>query len=119
MNHRVLVPAAVLLSLSSFPLTITGASVALPDLTGDLAASPTAAQWVVTGYNLCFAAFLAFGGSLADLLGRRRLHVAGVVAFLVGSALCAVAGDVGVLVAAGLGDGDGGGVGSASGPSRV
>lgn len=119
MNRRALVPAAVLLSLSSFPLTITGASVALPDLTGDLAASPTAAQWVVTGYNLCFAAFLAFGGSLADLLGRRRLHVAGVVAFLVGSALCAVAGDVGVLVAARLLAGAGAAVATATGQSLL
>ncbi|MEU6150048.1 MFS transporter [Actinosynnema sp. NPDC047251] len=119
MNRRVLVAAAVLLSSLSFPLTITGASVALPDLTGDLNASPTGAQWVVTGYNLCFAAFLAFGGSLADALGRRKLYVVGVSAFLVGSASCAVAGDVGVLVAARLVAGVGAAVATATGQSLL
>ncbi|MEU4803089.1 MFS transporter [Actinosynnema sp. NPDC023587] len=119
MNRRVLVPAAVLLSSLSFPLTITGASVALPDLTGDLNASPTAAQWVVTGYNLCFAAFLAFGGSLADLLGRRRLYAVGVSAFLLGSAWCAVAGDVGGLVAARLVAGVGAAIATATGQSSL
>ncbi|RKT56657.1 MFS transporter [Saccharothrix australiensis] len=119
MNRRVLVPIAVLLSSAAFPLTITGASVALPGLADDLAASPTAAQWVVTGYNLCFAAFLAFGGSLADLLGKRRLYVSGVVAFLLGSALCAVAGDVGVLVAARLVAGAGAAVATATGQSLL
>ncbi|MFT7838051.1 MFS transporter [Saccharothrix sp. BKS2] len=119
MNRRFLVPAAVLPALSSFPLTITGASVALPDLTGDLGVSPTGAQWVVTGYNLCFAAFLAFGGSLADRLGRRRLYVAGVAAFLVGSVLCALARDVGVLVAARLLAGTGAAVATATGQSLL
>ncbi|MEV0681757.1 MFS transporter [Actinosynnema sp. NPDC050436] len=119
MNRRVLVPAAVLLSSLSFPLTITGASVALPGLTDELHASPTAAQWVVTGYNLCFAAFLAFGGSLADVLGRRRLYATGVSLFLLGSALCAVAGDVGLLVAARLLAGVGAAVATATGQSLL
>lgn len=118
-NHRVLVPTAVLLSSLSFPLTITGASVALPDLTSDLSASPTGAQWVVTGYNLCFAAFLALGGSLADLLGRRRVYATGVTAFLLGSALCAVADSVGVLVAARLLAGVGAAVATATGQSLL
>ncbi|MBB5956010.1 MFS family permease [Saccharothrix tamanrassetensis] len=119
MNRRILVLTAVLLSSLSFPLTITGASVALPGLAGDLDASLTGAQWVVTGYNLCFAAFLAFGGSLADLLGRRRLYVAGVVAFLVGSVLCAVAGNIGVLIAARLLAGVGAAVATATGQSLL
>ncbi|WP_433263216.1 MFS transporter [Actinosynnema sp. CS-041913] len=110
---------AVLLSSLSFPLTITGASVALPGLADDLNASPTGAQWVVTGYNLCFAAFLAFGGSLADLFGKRRLYVVGVSAFLVGSVLCSFAGDVGVLVAARLLAGVGAAVATAAGQSLL
>ncbi len=119
LDRRAVVLTAVLLSSLSFPLTITGASVALPGLAGDLHASATDAQWVVTGYNLCFAAFLAFGGSLADLLGRRRLYVVGVSAFLGGSALCVVAWNVEVLVAARLVAGVGAAVAVATGQSLL
>ncbi|WP_308258524.1 MFS transporter [Saccharothrix obliqua] len=110
---------AVLLSSLSFPLTITGASVALPSLTAELGASPTQAQWVVTGYNLCFAAFLAFGGSLADVLGRRRWYVAGVGLFLVGSVFCLLAGDVALLVVARLVAGTGAAIATATGQSLL
>lgn len=67
----------MLLSTVTFPLTITGASVALPDLRGDLAAGLAGTQWVVNGYNATFAAFLVVTGSLADLLGRRRVYLTG------------------------------------------
>ncbi|GLU48803.1 MFS transporter [Nocardiopsis ansamitocini] len=97
MTRNVLVLTAVLLSSLTVPLTITGAAVALPGVQSDLAADLAAAQWVVNGYNACFAGFLAFGGSLADLVGRRRMFAGGVALFCAGSLMCVLAGDI-VLV---------------------
>ncbi len=60
--------------------------------------STGALSWVLNAYNLVFAAALVAGGRLADLIGRRRVFVVGVVLFTVASVLCAVAGSVGVLI---------------------
>ncbi len=87
----------VLLSTFTFPLTITGASVALTDIADDLDAGLAATQWVVNGYNACFASFLVFAGSLADVLGRRRIYVAGLTLFAGGGIACTVAGNIVVL----------------------
>ena len=54
---------------------------------------------MLNGYNIAFAAFLVAGGRLADLLGRKRMFIYGVVLFTVASGLCAAAGTVGHLVA--------------------
>jgi NTE family protein len=56
-------------------------------------------SWVLNAYNIALAAFLVAGGRLADLLGRRRMFIYGVVVFTFASALCAVADTVGQLVA--------------------
>jgi NTE family protein len=56
-------------------------------------------SWVLNGYNIAFAAFLVAGGRLADLLGRKRMFIYGVVLFTFASGLCAAAGTVGQLVA--------------------
>ncbi|OBI45165.1 MFS transporter [Mycobacterium colombiense] len=56
-------------------------------------------SWVLNAYNIAFAAFLVAGGRIADLLGRKRMFICGVVLFTVASALCAVADTVGQLVA--------------------
>ncbi|MFC3997646.1 MFS transporter [Nocardiopsis sediminis] len=100
MNRNALTLTTVLLALVTVPLTITGAAVALPGLQDDLGVGLAAAQWVVNGYNACFAGFLTFGGSLADLLGRRRMFAAGVALFCAGSLTCALAGDITLLTAA-------------------
>ncbi|MFC4562468.1 MFS transporter [Nocardiopsis mangrovi] len=100
MNRNALTLSTVLLALVTVPLTITGAAVALPGLQGGLGADLAAAQWVVNGYNACFAGFLTFGGSLADLVGRRRMFAAGVALFCAGSLACALAGDIALLIAA-------------------
>jgi len=57
-------------------------------------------SWVLNAYNIVFAAFLIVCGRLADLLGRRRTFVLGVLVFTVASALCGAAPSVGLLVAA-------------------
>jgi NTE family protein len=56
-------------------------------------------SWVLNAYNIVFAAFLVAAGRLADLLGRKRMFVYGVVVFTVASGLCAIAGTVEQLVA--------------------
>ncbi|MDX6520442.1 MAG: hypothetical protein QOF08_1047, partial [Gaiellales bacterium] len=56
-------------------------------------------SWVLNAYNIAFAAFLVAGGRIADLIGRKRMFIYGVVLFTVASGLCAVADTVGQLVA--------------------
>jgi EmrB/QacA subfamily drug resistance transporter len=80
-------------------------NVALPSIQRSLAASPAAIEWVVAGYGLTSAAFLVTGGRLGDHYGRKRMFCAGLAAFTVASALCALAPDAGFLVAARLAQG--------------
>jgi EmrB/QacA subfamily drug resistance transporter len=62
-------------------LDATVVNVALPSIQTDLDISDSSLQWVVNGYTLMFGGFLLLGGRMADLLGRRRLFVAGVTIF--------------------------------------
>jgi NTE family protein len=57
-------------------------------------------SWVISAYNIVFAAFLIPAGRVADLLGRRRVFSAGIVLFTIASALCAAAPTVELLIAA-------------------
>ncbi|MEW2381485.1 MFS transporter [Micromonospora sp. NPDC047707] len=93
-NHRAVVLVAVLLSTFSLPVSLTGASVALPDIGRDLDAGLASVQWVVNGYNATFASFMLATGALADLVGRRRVFAGGVALFAVSGLLAAVAGDI-------------------------
>jgi NTE family protein len=56
-------------------------------------------SWVLNAYNIAFAAFLVAGGRIADLVGRKRMFIYGVMLFTVASGLCAAADTVGQLVA--------------------
>ena len=69
-------------------LDITIVNVALPRIQADLHASFQDLQWVVDAYALTLASFMLTSGSLADLLGRRRIFVAGLALFTVASLLC-------------------------------
>src|SRR3954470_16026361 len=69
-------------------LDITVVNVALPLIERDLDASFSDLQWVVDAYALTLAAFLLTAGSVADLVGRRRVFVVGVCVFTAASALC-------------------------------
>src|SRR6195256_3884996 len=73
-------------------LDITIVNVALPAIERDLHSSFSDLQWVIDAYALTLAALLLTGGSLADLFGRRRIFVIGIVIFTIASALCALAG---------------------------
>jgi MFS family permease len=72
-------------------LDVSVVNVALPDIRSDLGASFSDLQWVVDAYALTLAAFLLTAGSLADLLGRRRVFAFGAAVFTVASLLCGLA----------------------------
>jgi EmrB/QacA subfamily drug resistance transporter len=75
-------------------LDITIVNVALPDIQAQLDASLSDLQWVIDAYALSLAALLLTAGSLADLYGRRRLFVIGLVVFTLGSMACGAAQDI-------------------------
>jgi EmrB/QacA subfamily drug resistance transporter len=68
-------------------LDATVVNVALPSIQRGLHFSPASLQWVVNAYTLIFGGFLLLGGRAADLLGRRRLFIAGVALFSLASML--------------------------------
>ncbi|MEH1101773.1 MFS transporter [Micromonospora sp. CPCC 205561] len=96
-NHPAVVLVAVLLSTLTLPVSLTGASVALPDIGRDLDAGLAGVQWVVNGYNATFASFMLASGTLADLFGRRRVFAIGVAIFTASGLLAAVADDIVLL----------------------
>ena len=78
----------------SFFMTIidlTIVNVALPTIGRDLHFSESGLQWVVTAYALTFGGLLLFGGRTADLLGRRRIFMLGLVVFTAASLACGLA----------------------------
>src|SRR4051794_26341366 len=83
---------AVCLATFMLLLDVTIVNVALPSIERDLGSSFSDLQWVVDAYALTLAAFLLTAGSVADLIGRRRVFVAGVGLFTVASLLCGLAG---------------------------
>jgi MFS family permease len=56
-------------------------NVALPSIERELHMPADAVQWIVTGYAISFGGLLILGGRAADLLGRRRMFVIGLIAF--------------------------------------
>lgn len=72
-------------------LDVSIVNVALPSIARDLSFTDTGLQWVVTAYAITFGGFLLLGGRACDLLGRRRMFMAGLVLFSVASLLCGLA----------------------------
>jgi EmrB/QacA subfamily drug resistance transporter len=81
-------------------LDIAIVNVALPSIQTDLGFSQQNLQWVLSAYALFFGGFLLLGGRLADLLGRRRLFVAGLILFTISSLLAGLAWSEASLIAA-------------------
>jgi EmrB/QacA subfamily drug resistance transporter len=79
-------------------LDVAIVNVALPSIKSDLGFSRTGLQWVITAYAILFGGALLLGGRLADLLGRRRMFVAGLALFALSSLLCGFAWSSGSLV---------------------
>jgi EmrB/QacA subfamily drug resistance transporter len=72
-------------------LDIAIVNVALPSIQTELEFSQANLQWVISAYALVFGGFLLLGGRTADLLGRRRIFMIGLIAFTIGSLLCGLA----------------------------
>jgi EmrB/QacA subfamily drug resistance transporter len=105
------VPLAVILTGTFvFILDFFVVNVALPDIQRSLHASAAAVEWLVSGYALTSASLLVCGGRLGDHYGRRRCFCIGLAAFVLASALCALAPDPGFLIAARLLQGAGGAI---------
>ncbi|MCW3017935.1 MAG: transporter [Solirubrobacterales bacterium] len=79
---------AVSVAIFMLLLDITVVNVALPDIQRSLHSSFSDLQWVVNAYSLTLAAFLLTAGAVADLIGRRRVFVVGLIVFTASSAVC-------------------------------
>ena len=99
-GRRWLALAVLCSSLLIVTLDNTVLNVVLPTLVRDLNATTTQLQWIVDAYVMVFAGLLLVAGSVADRVGRKRVFLAGLVAFAAGSTWAAFAGSVGMLTAA-------------------
>jgi len=98
-RRRWLILAVIVTAQFMVVLDISIVNVALPSIKTDLHFSQENLQWVLTGYSIFFGGFLLLGGRLADLLGRRRLFMAGLSVFTVSSLLNGLAWSEGTLIA--------------------
>src|ERR1700716_4530399 len=92
----------VLVCIAQFMVILdaTVVNVALPSIQKDLGLSEANLQWIVNAYALVFGGFLLLGGRAGDLLGRRKLFLAGVTIFTLSSLLDGLATSPGFLVGA-------------------
>ena len=81
-------------------LDIAIVNVALPSIQTDLGAEQSSLQWIVIAYGLMLGGFLLLGGRMADLLGRRRILLTGLVLFSLASLLAGIAGSAELLIGA-------------------
>src|SRR3954465_4075340 len=94
--------ALTVLALAQFMvvLDVTIVNVALPSIQDALGFSADGLQWVINAYTLTFGGLLMLGGRMSDLLGRRRVFLAGMVLFALASLAAGLAPSAGVLIAA-------------------
>ncbi|NDZ97594.1 MFS transporter [Streptomyces sp. SID6673] len=94
--------ALVAVSLATFMTYLDNniVNVAIPDIERDLQLDTAGLEWVVSAYILTFSALMLMGGRLADLLGRRRMLLGGLVVFGASSLVAGLAGSAEILIAA-------------------
>ena len=100
-------PALALLCVAQFVvvLDVTIVAIALPEIQADLGFSQAGLQWVISAYTLVFGGFLLLAGRAADLWGRRKLFMVGLVVFSGASLACGLAGSPLSLVVARIAQG--------------
>ena len=91
--------ALILVASFMVVLDFTIVNIALPSMERDLGVGTSVVQWVVTGYAIAFSGLLILGGRAADMLGRRRIFIVGLVVFSLASLAGGLAGDPVLLVA--------------------
>ena len=104
-RRRLLILAVCCTSLLIAGLDATAVNVALPAVGRDLDLPVSGLQWIIDGYTLPIAGFLMLAGSTADRIGRRRVFQTGLALFTICSLACALAPDLGWLVACRVGQG--------------
>src|SRR5260370_13028615 len=92
--------ALILVAAFMVVLDFSIVNVALPSIERELHMPPDAVQWIVTGYAISFGGLLILGGRAADLLGRRRMFIIGLIAFALASLAGGLAQDPLLLIAA-------------------
>ncbi|HSC74535.1 MAG TPA: MFS transporter [Gaiellaceae bacterium] len=108
--HRWRILAVVASAFFMTILDVSIVNVALPSIAKDLDFSQENLQWVITAYAIAFGGFLLLGGRAADLLGRRRVFMVGVVIFTIASLVCGLAQSEGMLIASRAVQGFGGAI---------
>jgi EmrB/QacA subfamily drug resistance transporter len=98
-NHRWIALAVIVIAQFMVVLDVAIVNVALPSIKTDLNFSEQNLQWVITAYSILFGGVLLLGGRLADILGRRKLFIAGIALFTVSSLLDGLAWSEGSLIA--------------------
>src|SRR5438477_3757699 len=81
-------------------LDVAIVNVAIPSIQTHLHIAESTVQWVLIAYAITFGGFLLLGGRMADLLGRRRIFVGGLILFTLASLVCGLANSAGVLITA-------------------
>src|SRR5687767_13430679 len=94
-------------------LDATIVNVALPSIKDDLGFSQSNLAWVVNAYLIAFGGLLLLAGRIGDLVGQRRIFLAGLAVFTVASLLCATAQSQAMLIGARFVQGAGGAIASA------
>ncbi len=112
-NSRVV--ALVILCAASLMTILDGTivTVALPTIQADLGFRPASLSWVMNSYLIAFGGLLLLSGRLGDLLGRKRVFLAGLAVFTAASLMCGLATGPGMLIAARFVQGAGGAMASA------
>jgi EmrB/QacA subfamily drug resistance transporter len=101
MSRRARVAAVVCAAIFMSSLDLFIVNIAFPQLAAEFGGTSRATlSWVLNAYAIVFAALLVPAGRLADLVGRKRVFVAGLAIFTAASAVCAAAGSVELLIAA-------------------
>ncbi|BBC36508.1 MFS transporter [Streptomyces graminofaciens] len=86
------------MSLLIVSLDVTVLNVALPSMREELHADTAGMQWTIDAYTLVLASLLMLAGSTADRIGRRKVFMAGLVVFTIGSVLCSLAPNLELLI---------------------
>jgi EmrB/QacA subfamily drug resistance transporter len=97
-RHRGTALGICCISVLLVGIDMTAVNVALPSIGREFHTGASGLSWTIDAYTLVLAAFLMFSASAADRFGRKRVFRTGLVTFVAGSALCAVAPDLGWLV---------------------
>ena len=97
-HRRSLGLALILVASFMVVLDFSIVNVALPSIEGEMGLAASAVQWVITGYAITFGGLLILGGRAADLLGRRRMFVAGLLVFTAASLAGGLAQDLTLLI---------------------